>query len=286
METKRQYLPRMQGPLMSTADLHAALGSDITVVDCRWYLGEPDAGVAAYAAAHIPGAIYCSLEADLAGHAGPGRHPLPSPHAFSKTMECFGVSQGRTVVLYDDRGGAVASRLWWMLTDQGHDRTHLLDGGLQAWIEAGYALTAETPIAPEAGRFHARPWSGVIDREGVAGRMPRTAVIDARSEERYVGDEEPVDPIAGHIPGALSMPLTGNLDDSLQFLPAEALAARFAEAGLSNSTTVISQCGSGVTACHNILAMEIAGLGRPLLYVGSWSDWSTSDLPVATGSAP
>jgi len=286
MGTERQYLPRMPGPLISPAELHAAMDSDITVIDCRWYLGEPDAGIAAYDAAHLPGAMYCSLEADLAGHEGAGRHPLPSPDAFSKTMERFGVSPGRSVVLYDDRGGAVASRLWWMLTDQGHEHTSILDGGMQAWIEAGFALTTDIPIPPGAGRFRARPWSGVIDRDGVALRAPSTAVIDARSAERYVGDEEPVDAVAGHIPGALSMPLTGNLDGSLRFLPAQALRARFLEAGISDSASVISQCGSGVTACHNILAMEIAGLGRPLLYVGSWSDWSTSDLPIAAGSAP
>lgn len=275
----------MPGPLISAADLHAIGDDAVTIIDCRWYLGEPDAGAAAYRASHIPGAIYCSLDTDLAGPDGQGRHPLPTPDAFASTMERFGVSRARTVVVYDDRGGAVASRLWWMLTDQGHQNTFILDGGLPAWIEAGYGLTTEID-SPLPGSFIARPWIGVIDRSGVADRAPSTALIDARSAERYVGDVEPMDPKAGHIPGALSMPLTDNLNEALQFLPPEALRDRFSDAGITDGADVISQCGSGVTACHNIAAMEIAGLGRPLLYVGSWSDWSTSDLPIATGSAP
>lgn len=275
----------MPGPLISPAELHAAMGGEITIVDCRWYLGEPDAGVAAYEDGHIPGAIYCSLDTDLAGPDGAGRHPLPSPAEFSSTMERFGVSPERTVVVYDDRGGAVASRLWWMLTDQGHESTFILDGGLQGWVGAGFGQTTEA-VTPQPGAFDTRAWSGVIDRAGVADRSPNMAIIDARSTERYVGTEEPVDPKAGHIPGALSMPLTGNLDQTLQFLPAETLRTQFAEAGITDGTDVISQCGSGVTACHNVVAMEVAGLGRPLLYVGSWSDWSTADMPIATGSAP
>ncbi|MGI9643133.1 MAG: sulfurtransferase [Acidimicrobiia bacterium] len=275
----------MPGPLISVADLHAIRDNAVTILDCRWYLGEPDAGSAAYAVGHIPGAIYCSLDTDLAGPEGQGRHPLPTPDAFAGTMERFGVSPERTVVVYDDRGGAVASRLWWMLTDQGHASTFILDGGLPAWVDAGYGLTTE-PATALAGSFRARPWIGVIDRNGVVDRAATTAVIDARSVERYVGDAEPMDPKAGHIPGALSMPLTDNLNETHQFLPSESLRDRFAEAGITDGADVISQCGSGVTACHNIAAMEIAGLGRPLLYVGSWSDWSATDLPIATGSAP
>lgn len=257
----------------------------IVVIDCRWYLGEPNAGIAAFRTGHIPGAIYCSLDTDLAGPDGAGRHPLPRPRAFAETMGRFGVSHDTPVVAYDDRGGAVASRLWWMLTDQGHQSTSVLDGGIQAWTDAGLPVTAD-PFTPRPGAFAPREWSGVVERDAVAQREPGMAVVDARSTARYVGDEEPVDPKAGHIPGALSMPLTGNLDASLRFLPAERLRKRFIDAGVLEGSRVISQCGSGVTACHNILAMEVAGIGRPLLYVGSWSDWSTSDMPVATGPTP
>jgi len=275
----------MPRPLISPADVLNIADDNLSIIDCRWYLGEPGAGAAAYAEGHIPGAVYCSLDTDLAGPEGPGRHPLPTPHAFSSTMARLGVSPQRTVVVYDDRGGAVASRLWWMLTDQGHQNTYILDGGLPAWVEAGYGLTTDS-AAPTPGTFDARPWVGVVDRRGVADRAPHTALIDARSAERYVGAEEPIDSKAGHIPGALSMPLTDNLDETLRFLPAASLRARFSAVGIADGSDVISQCGSGVTACHNIAAMEMAGLGRPLLYVGSWSDWSAEDLPVATGSAP
>ena len=275
----------MPGPLISPPELKAAMNSGIVVIDCRWYLGEPTAGIAAYRTGHIPGAIYCSLDTDLAGPDGAGRHPLPRPQEFSETMERFGVSRDTPVVAYDDRGGAVASRLWWMLTDQGHRMTHVLDGGLQAWTDAGFPLTTETST-PEAGTFAARAWAGTVNRDAVATREPGVTVVDARSTERYIGAEEPMDPRAGHIPGAVSMPLTGNLDENLRFLPTQQLRTRFVEAGIPEGSTVISQCGSGVTACHTILAMEIAGLGRPLLYVGSWSDWSTSGMPVATGTVP
>jgi thiosulfate/3-mercaptopyruvate sulfurtransferase len=274
----------MPGPLMTATDLQVGL-QDITVIDCRWYLGEPGAGLRAYEAGHLPTASYCSLDNDLSGPIGPGRHPLPAPEAFAESMERFGVTAERPVVAYDDRGGAVASRLWWMLTDQGHSAAHVLDGGIQAWVDAGYALTTADPT-PHLGSFSARPWAGTIDRNGVAARGRATAVIDARSQERYVGAEEPVDAKAGHIPRALSLPLTGNLDEHLRFLDGTMLRERFTDAGIESGTDVISQCGSGVTACHNILAMEVAGLGRPLLYVGSWSDWSSSEMPVATGSEP
>ena len=274
----------MPGPLMTATDLHAGL-PDITVIDCRWYLGEPEAGLRAYEAGHIPTASFCSLDSDLSGPIGPGRHPLPTPGAFAETMERFGVTAERPVVAYDDRGGAVASRLWWMLTDQGHHAAHVLDGGIQGWVDVGYDLTTADPML-QRGSFSARPWTGTVDRNGVTVRARAAVVIDARSHERYVGAEEPVDAKAGHIPGALSLPLTGNLDEQLSFLDEATLRRRFTDAGIESGTDVISQCGSGVTACHNILAMEVAGLGRPLLYVGSWSDWSSSDLPVATGSEP
>ena len=258
---------------------------DLVVVDCRWYLVEPEKGRQEYLAGHIPGAVYASLDTDLAGTGGPGRHPLPTPESFAATCERFGIDGSTTVVGYDDAGGGIAARLWWMLTNQGHRKSYVLDGGIQAWVASGGSLS---PAIPESrtGDFTARPWRGVVERDGVRNRQARRIVIDARARERYRGDEEPVDPVAGHIPGAVSMPLTENLAEDLTFLPPEDLAKRFSSVGIDDAQDVISHCGSGVTGCHNILAMTIAGFGTADLYVGSWSDWSTSGLPVATGDDP
>jgi len=282
----RRYLPTMAQPLIAADELGPLIAAQtVQVIDCRWYLGEPEKGHRAFAEGHIPSAMYASLDTDLSGHEGQGRHPLPSPEVFARTLERFGISASTRVVTYDDRGGAVASRLWWMLTDQGHEMTSVLDGGIQAWTRTGRGLTTSVR-EPRAGAFSTRPWGGVVVRDQVASRSVGTMVIDARSGERYRGDEEPVDPKAGHIPGAISLPLEDNLAPDLSFLPPSALRHRFVGAGVADVDRVISQCGSGVTACHNILAMEVAGIDRPDLYVGSWSDWSCSDLPVATGSAP
>jgi len=276
----------MAVPLTTAVELAVQVDhEDVCIVDCRWYLGEPGLGLQAYREDHIPGAAYASLDKDLSGVEGPGRHPLPTPESFARTLSRLGVTSSTRVVVYDDRGGAVASRLWWMLTDQGHGMTSVLDGGIQAWVAAGFALTTDSPTPP-VGSFPTRPWSGVVDRRSVARRDRHTVVIDARSPERYRGDEEPVDPKAGHIPGAISLPQADNLNDDLTFLPSAVLRTRFSNAGIADAHLVISQCGSGVTACHNIMAMEMAGLGRPMLYVGSWSDWSTGDLPITTGGSP
>jgi thiosulfate/3-mercaptopyruvate sulfurtransferase len=272
----------MSHPLISANDLMGMIDDrKLRVIDCRWYLGEPDAGVTAYRRGHIPNALYASLDTDLSSGDGPGRHPLPSLEAFAATMSGFGVDEDTLVVAYDDRGGAVAARLWWMLTDQGHDAAAVLDGGIQAWTSAGGSLVDRDPDV-ELQTFLARPWRRVVDQDAVANRGHRL-VIDARSAERFRGDEEPVDPKAGHIPGAQSLPLTNNLADDFTFLSASQLRQQFDDAGIVDGSTVISQCGSGVTACHNILAMAVAGIGRPDLYVGSWSDWSSSDRPIAVG---
>ncbi|GMR02726.1 MAG: sulfurtransferase [Acidimicrobiia bacterium] len=258
---------------------------DLVIVDCRWYLTDPDAGHHAYSEGHLPGALYASLDDDLSGAKGPGRHPLPTPEAFGETCAALGITESTTVVAYDDSGGAVASRLWWMLMNQGHRRAFVLDGGIQAWTNAGGSITgANTP--QRTGGFATKNWSRTVDRGVVANRSDPRIVIDARSRERYRGQEEAVDPKAGHIPGALSMPLTDNLNDDLTLLPADTLKQRFEAAGITDAELVISQCGSGVTACHNILAMAVAGMGIADLYVGSWSDWSISGFPIATGDEP
>ncbi|GMQ94359.1 MAG: sulfurtransferase [Acidimicrobiia bacterium] len=276
----------MANPLITVEELKDILGNeDMRVVDCRWYLGNPDGGSSAYHEGHIQGAMFASLDTELSGDVGPGRHPLPSPDDFAKFLARLGISPSTTVVTYDDRGGAVASRLWWMLTDQGHKRTSVLDGGIQAWISDGQALATDEG-QPQVGTFRTRPWRDIVDRRAVVSRKDNALLIDARALERYRGEEEPVDPKAGHIPGAISLPQTGNLADELTFLPPGVLRSRFANIGITGRDTVISHCGSGVTACHNILAMEVAGIRRPLLYVGSWSDWSSTDLPVATGQQP
>ncbi len=276
----------MKSPLISAGELAERIDDpSLVVVDCRWYLTEPERGKAEYLAGHIPGAVYASLDADLAGLDGPGRHPLPTPEEFARTCERFGIDGSSIVVGYDDAGGGIAARLWWMLENQGHREAFVLDGGIQAWTAAGGVLDSTIP-EPCVGDFTARPWSSIVERDDVVNRPAHRIVIDARARERYRGDEEPVDPIAGHIPGALSMPLTENLNEDLTFLPPEDLAKRFSSVGIDDAGKVISHCGSGVTGCHNILAMVVAGFGTADLYVGSWSDWSTSGLAVATGDDP
>jgi thiosulfate/3-mercaptopyruvate sulfurtransferase len=276
----------MANALISVDDLRGILrNDDVRVIDCRWYLTEPELGVAEYQRGHIPGAAYASLETDLSGIEGEGRHPLPSPEAFAATLGKLGITALTRVVVYDDRGGAIAARLWWMLTNQGHDMTSVLDGGIQAWITAGHDLST-TQTSPPRGAFPCGPWRGVVDRDIVINRQVNSILIDSRSRERYVGDEEPVDPKAGHIPGAISLPQAENLTEDLRFLPSDVLHSRFSGTEITGTGEVIVHCGSGVTACHNILAMDVAGIGRPLLYVGSWSDWSSVDLPVSTGETP
>ena len=272
--------------LISVDELVAISGDPATrVVDCRWYLDEPEKGPFEYRQGHIPGAQYASLDIDLSGEDGPGRHPLPSPDAFADTLARFGVTASTPVVVYDDRGGSIAARLWWMLTNQGHSNTSVLDGGIQAWTRHGHETTT---IEPDhlRGSYGTRPWRDVVDGAAVAARPNDSLVMDARSLERYRGDEEPVDPKAGHIPGAISVPQTENLSADLTFLTPNELRSRFSDLGINGAKGDIAQCGSGVTACHNILAMEVAGIDRQLLYVGSWSDWSSDDRPVAIGDTP
>lgn len=276
----------MSSTIMSADELSSQIDSEKTVVvDCRWYLGRPEAGIAAYRAGHLPGAIHVSLDTDLSSPDGPGRHPLPTPEAFAETCASLGITSSATVVAYDDNGGAIAARLWWMLRNQGHDRVFVLDGGIQAWETSGGKLTTDTSV-PARGIQASRPWTATVDRDLVRNRAADTIVIDARSAERYRGESESVDPEAGHIPGALSMPLTRNLTDDLTFRTPNELRQHFASQGIDSDTKVFSQCGSGVTACHNILALTIAGMTDADLYVGSWSDWSTAGYPVATGDRP
>jgi thiosulfate/3-mercaptopyruvate sulfurtransferase len=288
---------RRHSPLISATELLALVGaggSDVRIVDCRWVLGQPGAGEAAYDAGHLPGAIHLDIDDDLADPAGfgsPGRHPLPEPAAFAATLRAAGIRDADLVVAYDDVGGWVAARLWWMLESLGFGSVQVLDGGIAAWRAAGGAVTTEVPTFPPstAGELHlADGWSGVIDRGELKQRLGSVVLLDARAAPRYRGEVEPIDPVAGHIPTARSAPIDGNLvEPGGAFLPAPVLAERFRALGADGSDgPVVTSCGSGVSALHHALALRLAGLPDPILYVGSYSDWSRSGEPVATGPEP
>ena len=256
------------------------------LADVRYYL-DGRSGRAAYAGGHLPGAIFVDMDEVLAAHGRPedGRHPLPEPAAFAERMGALGVGDDDVVVAYDDAGGVMAARLVWMLRATGHDAA-LLDGGLQGY--AGELVTGE-PDRPRA-TFTERPWPAdrLADIDAATGAAASSAVtgavvLDARQPERFRGDAEPIDPRPGHIPGARSLPCRDNVDADGRFLPADVLRERFAAVGVTDGGEVISYCGSGVTACHNLLALERAGFAPGRLYPGSWSQYSHTDRPAATG---
>jgi thiosulfate/3-mercaptopyruvate sulfurtransferase len=277
----------MRSPLIAVEDLARRIHDPVLrIVDVRWYLGEPGAGRAAYAAGHIPGAMHIDLDGSLTGE-GSGRHPLPRPADLARTLGRAGIGSEHEVVAYDDVGGWVAARLWWMLDALGHERVAVLDGGYPAWIRAGFPVSTDEISWPEAHLDLAQRWSRIVDRDQVRDSLGRALVLDARSGPRYRGETEPVDPIAGHIPTAVNAPTDGNLASDGRFLPPRELRRRFAELGAdARDREVITSCGSGVSACHHALALRIAGLPDPLLYAGSWSDWSAAGYPVATGADP
>jgi thiosulfate/3-mercaptopyruvate sulfurtransferase len=277
-------------PIVSPEALRGDLArADLRIVDVRWVLGSPGAGQAAYAAGHIPGAIFLDLDTDLAGGDGPGRHPLPSPAAFRDRLEAAGIGSDHAVVVYDDAGGATAARLWWMLDDLGHERVAILDGGYPAWVAAGNPVTTTMPEPRSRGRLDLRDaWTNVIDRDAVAAGLGSIVLLDARAAPRYLGEVEPVDRVPGHIPTARNAPSAGNLGPDGRLLDPAALEARFEVlgAGAAADGPVVTSCGSGVTACFTSLAMRVAGLPDPILYPGSYSDWTQSNLPIATGPEP
>jgi thiosulfate/3-mercaptopyruvate sulfurtransferase len=266
------------------------------LLDVRWRLGGPP-GIDSYRAGHLPGAQFVDLDRDLAAPPGPGgRHPLPAAGDFQAAMRRAGVSDGRTVVLYDDGDSMAAARGWWLLRYFGHDQVQVLDGGYRAWLAAGQPAGQQTAVA-EPGDFTARPGHlPLLDAAGAAKLARDGVLLDARAAERYRGDVEKVDPVAGHIPGARSAPTAANVRADGHFLDPAALRARFAGLGVSagsgggvadeDSMVTGVYCGSGVTAAHEVLAMRIAGLPAAL-YLGSWSDWITDPgRPVATGPEP
>jgi len=283
-------------------------GAPLMVFDCSFALMEPEAGPRDYLASHIPGAVYANLDTDLSakhgvpgahgvvvaqddgGPASGGRHPLPSRERFAVWLSSVGFANGMQAVVYDRNGANYCGRLWWMLKWMGHEAVAVLDGGLQAWQAAGGPVNSgEEPAHFQSNFVVGEPLLRLVDTRGVLARLeqPDQTLIDARAAARYRGEVEPLDPIAGHIPGALNRPYTENLGADGRFKPAAQLRAEFeALLGSRDPATVVHQCGSGVSAVPNLLAMEIAGLGPTALYAGSWSEWSnTPGLPTRQGAA-
>ncbi|TQL69000.1 thiosulfate/3-mercaptopyruvate sulfurtransferase [Nocardioides albertanoniae] len=269
--------------LISADELATALDSDHppVLLDVRWQLGGPP-GHESYLEGHIPGAVYVDLDTELAGHGEPtgGRHPLPTLEALQTAARRWGIHEGDTVIAYDAVGDTAAARAWWLLRWAGIGDVRLLDGALGAWTEAGHPLATDdvvpTPgsVSLTPGHLTVLPFEQVAAYDGV--------LLDARAAERYRAEVEPVDPKAGHIPGATSAPTSDNLRPDGRFLPAEELRARFTALGVEADSPVATYCGSGVTAAHQIAALAIAGHDAAL-FPGSWSQWSNHDLPVATG---
>jgi thiosulfate/3-mercaptopyruvate sulfurtransferase len=259
-------------PLISP-DALAALGldRDLVVIDFRWYLDPTRSGRAAYGRGHLPGAVFVDLERVTGERAGNGRHPLPSGAQFQAAMREAGVNPSSRVVVYDDQGGFSAARLWWLLRYFGHPAVAVLDGGLAAWR----GPLSTDPVSPPAGSFVAHPEEAMkLAYPEVSSLGGECLLIDARAAKRFSGEEELVDPIAGHIPGAVNAFWEENLGADGRFLPPEMLRERFSRLGVERGESVVAYCGSGISACHDLLALEVAGFEGARLYAGSWSDWA------------
>lgn len=284
----------MYDTLISAEQLAAAqqAGTPLLVLDCSFELTDHDAGRKAYAAGHVPGAHYLHLEHALSAEktGKNGRHPLPSREAFAATLAALGLNDGMQVAAYDNAGGMYAARLWWMLRWAGHRSVAVLDGGLAAWKAAGQPVSTEVPAPLPAGRFTLQaPLVATMDYEQVKANIGtgQRLVLDARAPDRFRGENETMDPVGGHIPGARNRLFKDNLGADGRFKPADQLRSEFnAITGDRPASEIVNQCGSGVTACHNLLAMEVAGLKGAALYPGSWSEWSAQPgAPIATGAA-
>ncbi len=293
-------------PLIDVADLAAALHGEAppVLLDVRWRLGGPP-GIESYHAGHLPGAVYVDLDAQLAGPPGEGgRHPLPAVADFEAAMRAAGVRAGHPVVVYDDADGTIAARLWWMLRYYGHAQVQVLDGGFRAWAEAGQPVATDD-VAAVPGEFTASAGQMPLLDADQAAQLARTGILlDARAPARYRGETEPIDRVAGHIPGAISAPTAGNVTAAGRFRSPAELRDRFAALGVpldadtgegapagppareDRAPAVGAYCGSGVTAAHEVLALELVG-APAALYVGSWSGWvADPSRPVATGPQP
>ncbi|MEZ5566378.1 MAG: sulfurtransferase [Gammaproteobacteria bacterium] len=291
---------RRRSLLMTAGELAGRLragGKQVPViVDCRFNLADPEAGRRAYLLEHLPGAWFADLNRDLSAAPGPGtgRHPLPEPRQLRALFEGFGINDSSLVVAYDAGGGMLAARVWWLLRWMGHRAVVVLDGGFQAWQQAGFPVDSALPQAGRVPsgqqireqRFQGEPGNMPVMTTAQIGEALTTGsirLLDVRSAERFQGQVEPIDPVAGHVPGAINAPCTDNLDAEQRFLAGTALRARYAPliAGYSGPE-IVCMCGSGVTACHGIMALELAGIPDAALYPGSWSEWIQSpDRPVA-----
>lgn len=270
----------MTRPLIAVHELRCAL-PDVTVLDVRYRMGGPT-GRGEFLAGHVPGAAYVDLDADLAAAPGErGRHPLPDVAVFEAAMRRAGVLDGRPVVVYDDWDGRAAARAWWLLRFHGHPDVRVLDGGWRAWQEAGEETATGDPAAAEPGDFTASPGGmPVVEADEV---LDVAVLVDARAPERYRGEIEPIDPVAGHVPGAVNVPTTDNVGPDGRFRAPEELRATYAAVGATADAEVAAYCGSGVTAAHDVLAMAVAGIDAAL-YPGSWSEWVADPArPVETG---
>jgi thiosulfate/3-mercaptopyruvate sulfurtransferase len=279
----------LPGPVVSVDWLRSHLDEpSLRVADVRWALSGPS-GRERYEGGHLPGAIFLDAEHQLASPGeGPGRHPVPTAAKLAAVLGAPGIGGEHVVVAYDDAGGSVAARLWWLYRHYGHDGAcAVLDGGIGAWTDAGLPLTTDRPAFPPASWTPGETRDDLVGTDDVARMIGgETLLLDARAGERYRGETEPIDPRAGHVPGALSAPFAGNLDESGRLLPAEVLRERFVGLG-ADRRPVVAYCGSSLTATHDLLAMELAGLPAGCLYEGSWSDWSSDpDRPAAVGAAP
>lgn len=277
--------------LIDATELAARLSQpQLIILDCRFSLDDAEYGRRSYTQAHIPGAVFLDLESDLSGPVTPGRtgrHPLPEPSTLIERLRAAGLNNDREVVLYDDGPGAFAARAWWLLAWLGkRNGVYLLNGGLKAWREAGGALSADAPPTPR-GEFSGTPDNRMVieaqQLEAMLGQ-PDLTLIDARALPRFQGLEEPIDPVAGHIPGAICAPFAENLDAAARFQPTDHLHSRFTAILAERPVdSAVAYCGSGVTACHNLFAMCLAGYPMARLYPGSWSEWITNpDRPINT----
>lgn len=283
-------MPDDTSPLVSARQLASRLGArDTLVVDCRFDLADPQAGRRAWREGHVPGAPYAHLDEDLSSPVTPatGRHPLPDPQAFARTLHRWALDEETRVVAYDQGGGMFAARLWWLLRARGHRRVQVLDGGWAAWTAAGLPVSREEdPPRPPSPAVASRPFEGWLTTGEVERGLASGALrlVDARAADRFAGRNEKIDPVAGHVPGAVNHPFDRNLGPDGRFLDAGELRRRWEETLAGHPPAgAAMMCGSGVTACHNLLALDIAGLPGARLYAGSWSEWIRSpNRAVAT----
>ncbi len=276
----------MGGPLVGVGWLEGHLDEPrLRIADVR-SLGGTVLNRFAYDAGHIAGAIFFDMESDLSADRGPGRHPLPTGEQFGAMLGDRGIGNEHTVVVYDDQGGAAGARLWWMLRHWGHSEVVVLDGGLHAWLRAGLPLTRDEPEFQSASFSPGPGRADTVDRDRLRDLLGRVVLVDARSGERYRGEQELLDPVAGHIPTARNAPFAENLGWDGRFRSPEELAEHYRRLDVAVGDEVVVYCGSGVTACHTLLALEVAGFEGARLYPGSWSDWGGAGYPMATGPEP